>query len=108
MVDHRGRRTGAEYPYDELDRLWKVVLLHQFHDIIPGSSIAWVHRDTEADYAAVSPAASSGIIERSLASARRETGDGPVLAVNSSPVPPQDGIKRCVHGRGSRRPAPRA
>ncbi|MFJ5992694.1 alpha-mannosidase [Lentzea sp. NPDC092896] len=45
--------AGAEYPYDELDRLWKTVLLHQFHDILPGSSIAWVHREAEATYARV-------------------------------------------------------
>lgn len=32
----------------ELDQLWKDVLLQQFHDIIPGSSIAWVHADAEA------------------------------------------------------------
>jgi alpha-mannosidase len=32
----------------ELDALWKDVLLQQFHDIIPGSSIAWVHADAEA------------------------------------------------------------
>ena len=44
---------GFDYPYDELDRLWKVVLLHQFHDILPGSSIAWVHREAEATYAQV-------------------------------------------------------
>jgi alpha-mannosidase len=42
-----------DYPYDDLDRLWKVVLLHQFHDILPGSSIAWVHREAEATYAKV-------------------------------------------------------
>ncbi|MGY3205500.1 alpha-mannosidase [Streptomyces sp. TE5632] len=41
------------YPYDTLDRLWKTVLLHQFHDILPGSSIAWVHREAEAEYARV-------------------------------------------------------
>jgi alpha-mannosidase len=45
--------TGRAYPYDELDRLWKVVLLHQFHDILPGSSIAWVHKEAEATYARV-------------------------------------------------------
>jgi alpha-mannosidase len=45
--------AGFDYPYDDLDRLWKVVLLHQFHDILPGSSIAWVHREAEATYAAV-------------------------------------------------------
>ena len=27
---------GAEYPYDELERIWHTVLLHQFHDILPG------------------------------------------------------------------------
>ncbi|MFG1679630.1 alpha-mannosidase [Nonomuraea sp. NPDC049269] len=41
------------YPYTDLDRLWKTVLLHQFHDILPGSSIAWVHREAEATYARV-------------------------------------------------------
>jgi alpha-mannosidase len=45
--------AGVPYPYDELDRLWKTVLLHQFHDILPGSSIAWVHREAEATYARV-------------------------------------------------------
>lgn len=39
-----------DYPYDELDALWKTVLLHQFHDILPGSSIAWVHREARATY----------------------------------------------------------
>ncbi|MFH8568234.1 alpha-mannosidase [Streptomyces sp. NPDC017993] len=50
----RAGDTGAyAYPYDALDRLWKTVLLHQFHDILPGSSIAWVHREARATYAAV-------------------------------------------------------
>ncbi|MGW1074142.1 alpha-mannosidase [Streptomyces sp. NPDC002537] len=46
-------RTGFRYPYEALDRLWKTVLLHQFHDILPGTSIAWVHREAAATYAAV-------------------------------------------------------
>ena len=28
-------------------RLWHTVLLQQFHDILPGTSIAWVHREAE-------------------------------------------------------------
>ncbi|MGE3590550.1 MAG: alpha-mannosidase, partial [Ilumatobacteraceae bacterium] len=42
---------GGDVPDEvaaELDELWKEVLLQQFHDIIPGSSIAWVHADAEA------------------------------------------------------------
>jgi alpha-mannosidase len=41
------------YPYEDLDRLWKVALLHQFHDILPGSSISWVHREAERTYAKI-------------------------------------------------------
>ncbi|EYT82626.1 alpha-mannosidase [Streptomyces sp. Tu 6176] len=43
-------RAGFPYPYEDLDRIWKTVLLHQFHDILPGSSIAWVHREARATY----------------------------------------------------------
>ena len=46
-------RVGADYPYDELQRLWRIVLLQQFHDILPGSSIAWVHREAERTYGEV-------------------------------------------------------
>jgi alpha-mannosidase len=45
--------TGFAYPYERLDRLWKEVLLHQFHDILPGSAIAWVFREADAAYARV-------------------------------------------------------
>lgn len=48
-----GAPGGAAPPLGDLERLWKVLLLHQFHDIIPGSSIAWVHDDTEAAHAAL-------------------------------------------------------
>jgi alpha-mannosidase len=41
----------------ELDTLWKRVLTQQFHDVIPGSSIAWAHDDAEAEHAAVLEAA---------------------------------------------------
>ncbi|MTD17195.1 alpha-mannosidase [Nakamurella sp. YIM 132087] len=46
-------RAGAEYPAARLDRLWKTLLLNQFHDILPGSSIAWVNRQARDDHAAV-------------------------------------------------------
>jgi alpha-mannosidase len=36
-----------------LERAWKLVLLNQFHDIIPGSSIHWVYEDSARDYETV-------------------------------------------------------
>lgn len=47
-------RTGAAYPTADLDRIWKTVLLHQFHDILPGSSIAWVHQQARETYDEIS------------------------------------------------------
>ncbi|MFC4006952.1 alpha-mannosidase [Nonomuraea purpurea] len=44
---------GAPYPRQELDEIWRTVLLHQFHDILPGTSIAWVHREARDTYQAV-------------------------------------------------------
>lgn len=34
---------GAPYPSEELERSWKTLLLNQFHDILPGTSIAEVY-----------------------------------------------------------------
>ena len=56
-------RTGAAYPAEELERLWELVLLQQFHDILPGSSIAWVHVDAERNYTAIAERAERLIAE---------------------------------------------
>jgi len=38
------------YPAKEIERLWKLVLLNQFHDILPGSSVREVYDDSDRDY----------------------------------------------------------
>ncbi len=38
---------GMEYQLSRADAFWKEVLLHQFHDILPGSSIARVYVEAE-------------------------------------------------------------
>ena len=38
------------YPRQELDQIWRTLLLNQFHDILPGSAISWVHRLAREDY----------------------------------------------------------
>ncbi|MGW5237327.1 alpha-mannosidase [Monashia sp. NPDC004114] len=75
-------RADVPYPHDELDALWKQVLLQQFHDILPGTSIAWVHREAVAEYQRVADA-TEGIIARSL---RALVGEGTLaLEANASP-----------------------
>ncbi|MEV8420972.1 alpha-mannosidase [Streptomyces niveus] len=46
-------RDGVPYPYEELDALWKRVLLHQSRDILSGGAIAWVHEEAEQTYRTV-------------------------------------------------------
>ena len=42
----------SSYPAGELDQIWKTVLMNQFHDILPGSSIDLVYQRTHKEYAA--------------------------------------------------------
>src|SRR5699024_3137058 len=62
-----------------VDALWQRALLLQFHDILPGSSIAWVHREAREDYA------------RMLQRAEELTADGPRLLAADGGTGP-DGV----------------
>ena len=44
------RNNRTPYPREALDRIWKEVLLLQFHDILPGSSITRVYDESLARY----------------------------------------------------------
>ncbi|HZJ26773.1 MAG TPA: alpha-mannosidase [Acidimicrobiia bacterium] len=46
-------RSASDYPTDALGEAWRLLLVHQFHDIIPGSGIHWVYEDTARDHAEV-------------------------------------------------------
>lgn len=72
-------RTGAPYPYERLESLWRRVLLNQFHDILPGSSIAWVHRQAEREYEEI-----QGELETLIAEAADGLPGGPAL-LNAGP-----------------------
>ena len=45
--------VGQDYPAAVFDSTWKRLLINQFHDILPGSSIDWVYEDAERELAAV-------------------------------------------------------
>ncbi|WP_427016518.1 alpha-mannosidase [Pseudarthrobacter sp. P1] len=81
-------RTGAAYPAAELKRLWRLVLLQQFHDILPGSSIAWVYQDAERNYAAVERGLEAIIAAATSALAGGTAGAGDAeLLFNAAPHP---------------------
>nr|WP_246227121.1 alpha-mannosidase [Propioniciclava coleopterorum] len=78
-------RTGHPYPYDALDELWREVLLLQFHDILPGTSIAWVHREAEERHAAISARLADLIADALDALGVTAAAGGP-LVINAAPV----------------------
>ncbi len=48
-----GILTAGKYPKEELMYGWERILLNQFHDVLPGSSIGPVYADTDVIYADV-------------------------------------------------------
>lgn len=43
--------NNYNYPKDDIESLWKIILLHQFHDILPGSCIKKVYEEAAQVYA---------------------------------------------------------
>jgi alpha-mannosidase len=80
-----GRSGAYVYPRAELQRAWQTVLLLQFHDILPGSSIAWVHREAEQRHAAVTETLERIIDEALGALGAAGAGAGHDVLVNASP-----------------------
>ena len=83
-----GPGSLQEYPSADLERAWKLLLLNQFHDIIPGSSVREVYVDSARDYKAI-----ASIGERIAEERLQALGAGidtqgmhhPVLVVRTAP-----------------------
>ncbi|WP_108396059.1 alpha-mannosidase [Devosia submarina] len=43
-------QTGSPYPSETLAEFWELVLINQFHDILPGTSIPEVYVDSDNEY----------------------------------------------------------
>ncbi len=45
------RAPSRKYPQQQIEQAWKTLLLNQFHDIVPGTSIAESYEDVRKDFA---------------------------------------------------------
>jgi len=76
---------GRPYPRDEFDHNWKTLLLNQFHDILPGSSINEVNVEAERDLNSVVTDATrlrdAAVSDLSNDPAPQEPGAEPVIYV---------------------------
>ena len=92
---------AESYPAEELRKLWQTVLLNQFHDILPGSSIREVYEDAEADHARVAARATE-LRDAAIAALGEGEPAAAPAALNLTPfardeVVERDGALQAVH-----------
>src|SRR5829696_457253 len=97
-IAHRLGR--ADYPAQELRALWQTLLLDQFHDILPGSSIREVYEDAERDHARVAAHATE-LRDAAIAA----LGDGERAPLNLTPFAREEVVARDGALRAVRAPA---
>ncbi|MDE6055599.1 MAG: alpha-mannosidase, partial [Lachnospiraceae bacterium] len=88
---------GMAYPQEELDAMWKVVLLNQFHDILPGSSIHEVYEVTKEEYGRLAEQLASMTAERRKAIA----GSGEAITIFNTTGQVRDDIVNLGELEGS-------
>jgi alpha-mannosidase len=77
---------GFNYPRDELRALWRVLLVNQFHDILPGSSITEVNERARRELAEVETGA-DGLAVRALAALGSHERGHTAAPVNTTAFP---------------------
>ncbi len=81
-------QAGAPDQHDALDNAWRTLLLHEFHDILPGSSIGAVYDDAREAMLALERALED-LIAEGLNWLALDSGQEPdsIFALNPSPFP---------------------
>ncbi|MBE0685022.1 MAG: alpha-mannosidase, partial [Anaerolineaceae bacterium] len=77
-----------QYPKDEINAAWKTICLHQFHDILPGSSIGEVYNEADQAFRALTTKLNQ--LKRTALESIKNYYSGDLLLINPSPFPRND------------------
>lgn len=77
---------GSDYDQERADALWKQLLLHQFHDILPGSCIGRVYEEAGKAYREILDGAEE-LQQQALAALTEQTEENTVTVWNSLSFP---------------------
>ncbi len=75
------RMTGRSVDMKPLEQAWKTVLLLQFHDILPGSSIGAVYKEAAVDYATARQGV-EGVLDQAMVALAGGHGNNAVCVFN--------------------------
>ena len=94
--------NGAKYPEKTIHDGWETILLNQFHDIIPGSSIKEVYEVSSKQYEQLKLAGKEVVSKACSDIAQNIDTDGGVLVFNPNSFKGDgavkiDGVTYCVH-----------
>ena len=84
---------GNVYPQQPINDGWETILLNQFHDIIPGSSIEAVYIDSAKQYAQVLERGNEILADGLYAIAKQVKTDGGLLVYNPHSAPYTGAVK---------------
>ncbi|MDD6484486.1 MAG: alpha-mannosidase [Clostridiales bacterium] len=73
---------GGSYDQSTINAGWKKILLNQFHDIIPGSSIGGVYEDSDISYSEIFDAGNNIVKEKITEIAGNVDSEGGLLVYN--------------------------
>jgi alpha-mannosidase len=80
-----GEKSKYKYPKKEIDFMWEGVLLCQFHDCLPGSSIEMCYDDSDKLYAEIFKTGEKCIIDAMSALGFDHDGNGSPVYLNTLP-----------------------
>lgn len=89
--------TGKPYPAEEIYNAWETVLLNQFHDIIPGSSIKEVYDDSWQQYEQIAQTGNTVVNGAMEEICKNICTDGGIVVFNPNSFT-SDGVV-CVNGK---------
>ena len=76
--------NSAEYPKSDIDASWKTVILNQFHDVVPGSSINAVYDDAFKMYQEAQTTLNKAIDNAALSIAKNIDADQGYVVINNN------------------------
>lgn len=92
---------GMQYPHDKITHAWKLICKNQFHDVIPGTSVTDVYKDTAVDYKEITEIGES-VRDAALGMLAEKRTEGTSICVfNSLSWERTDAFKVSVPGKAS-------